>query len=423
MSQASKQKTGRVQADASGVCRSGRRTVDKPCLPSRSAVRRNPTKAEDPAKPVIPAGMPESIVHGWQTGIHDKLGAKPGIHILVTGCIWDILVPHPSGGEAVQIGCPADLSGVPARNDGFSLIFMITMQTPPIINTAWHPLASGNPPAWASEWGQDEYGVFVAFTLEKVTQRLRWIPPGRFMMGSLDGEPGRLDHEGPQHPVFITRGFWLFDTPCTQALWETVMGGNPSHFKSPRRPVEQVSWDQVRTFLHTINAKLPGLDLCLPTDAQWEHACRARTDTAMYSGPIEILGERNAPALNPIAWYGGNSGEGYELDDGWDSSSWTELQHPNPKSGTREVGQKQPNPWGLYDMLGNVWEWCADGMRTYSKETQIDPIGTMDAGAGRVLRSGSWNSFARSCRSASRSNGHSGGQYYDFGFRCARVQS
>ena len=297
------------------------------------------------------------------------------------------------------------------------------MQPHPIINTAWHPLASGNPPAWASEWGQDEYGVFVAFTLGNVTQRLRWIPPGRFMMGSPDSEPGRYDNEAPQHKVYITQGFWLADTPCTQALWETLMGGNPSRFKSLRRPVEQVSWNDVQTFLQTINAKLPGLDLCLPTEAQWEHACRARTDTALYNGPIEILGANNTPALDPIAWYGGNSGEGFDLPKGADSSSWPEMQYPNPKSGTREVGKKQPNPWGLYDMLGNVWEWCADGKRAYTEATQIDPVGQVDAGGIKVLRGGSWRHYARGCRSASRDYPQPDYQNYYIGFRCARVQA
>ena len=307
------------------------------------------------------------------------------------------------------------------------------MQTRLIIDTSWHPLVSGNPPAWASEWGQDRHGVFVAFTLGEVTQRLRWIPPGRLMMGSPEEETRGLakesydkewfEREHPQHPVYISKGFWLFDTPCTQALWETVMDGNPSRFKSPRRPVEQVSWNKVQTFLKTINAKIPGLDLCLPNEAQWEHACRAGTGTALYSGGIEILGQNNAPALDAIAWYGGNSGVVFDLPEGEDSSSWPEMQYPNPKSGTREVGKKRPNPWGLHDMLGNVWEWCADGKREYTGEMQIDPVGPMETGAARVLRGGSWLYVARDCRSACRSSFQPDLQYYDAGFRCARVQA
>jgi formylglycine-generating enzyme required for sulfatase activity len=235
------------------------------------------------------------------------------------------------------------------------------------IDPSWHPLVDGGAPAWASEWGEDRRGVFVAFTVDDIAQRLRWIPADVFRMGSPGDEPGRWDDEGPRHTVYITQGFWLSDTPCTQALWEAVMGENPARFKSPKRPVEQVSWDDVQGFLTRINERAPGLELCLPTEAQWEHACRAGTDTALYTGPIEILGENNAPALDPIAWYGGNSGVNFELEEGYDSSGWAQTQYPNPKSGTHPVKGKLPNPWGLCDMLGNVWEWCADGLRDYDE--------------------------------------------------------
>jgi formylglycine-generating enzyme required for sulfatase activity len=300
------------------------------------------------------------------------------------------------------------------------------------IDTAWHPLVTGCPPAWASEWGEDRYGVFIAFTLGEVTQRLRWIRPGRFWMGSPEEETRGLakedwerelfEREHPRHEVIITRGFWLFDTPCTQALWEVVMGGNPSRFKSADRPVEEVSWDAVQGFIDRINARIPGLELSLPTEAQWEHACRAGTETALYSGPIEIPGERNAPALDPIAWYGGNSGVGFELEEGHDSSSWSEVQYPNSTSGTHPVGKKKPNPWGLYDMLGNVWEWCADGLRRYEGQREVDPQGSMEAGAARVVRGGSWDVNARNCRSAYRSRSTPGDRDDFLGFRCARVQ-
>ena len=245
------------------------------------------------------------------------------------------------------------------------------------------------------------------------------------MMGSPDKEPGRWSPEGPQHPVTISQGYWLFDTPCPQALWEAVMHSNPSYFKSPLRPVEQVSWDDAKTFLQSINEKYQGLALALPSEAQWEYACRAGTDTALYTGGIEILGERNAPALDAIAWYGGNSGEGYELPEGYDSSDWKEMQYRNPKSGTREVGQKQPNPWGLYDMLGNVLEWVEDPWHSNYELAPMD--GSVwqsdEAGAARVVRGGSWYDDARYCRSACRLHYDPDVRYFNTGFRCARVQA
>ncbi len=292
-----------------------------------------------------------------------------------------------------------------------------------------------------------------------MTQRLRWIPPGRFLMGSPETEAGRFDNEDPQHEVTISRGFWLGDTPCTQALWQAVMGENPSTFRSPDRPVETVSWNDVQAFLRRSEALLPGLGLVLPTEAQWEHACRAGTATATWAGDLDILGERNAPGLDPIAWYGGNSGVDFELGKGVDSSGWPEKQYPHQRAGTHPVARKAPNPWGLYDTLGNVWEWCADGMRTYGAEPVTDPVGPTDAtervrrgglagmfrrvtgllpgadggalaaeaagrsgATGRVLRGGSWNRLARYVRSALRVAFDPGYRFSSIGFRCARVQ-
>ncbi|MCI5167340.1 MAG: formylglycine-generating enzyme family protein [Candidatus Electrothrix sp. GM3_4] len=270
------------------------------------------------------------------------------------------------------------------------------------LNPANHPLANGNPPPWASGWGQDSYGVWVEFTVGgedgPVTQRMRWIPPGRFLMGSPEDEPGRWDDEGPQHQVTISQGFWLFDTPVTQALWQAVMKENPSKFQTPERPVEQVSWDDCQEFLQKINGQYPGLELDLPSEAQWEYACRAGTSTALYTGPIEIH-DNAAPALEPIAWYSKNSG-----------------------GETHPVAEKPANDWGLYDMLGNVWEWCLDGQREYRVEDEVDPAGTMKPGGNRVFRGGSWYSRARCCRSACR-DGYEPVSRYDFlGFRCVRVQ-
>ena len=286
-------------------------------------------------------------------------------------------------------------------------------------NFKGHPLVLGHPPDWASGWGQDRYGAFVTLTVEGATQRMRWIPPGTFRMGSPDDEPGRWQGEGPRHAVTLTRGFWLFDTPCTQRLWSAVMTDNPSRFQSPDRPVDSVSWNDVQDFLERLNGRIPGLALGLPTEAQREYACRAGTKTALYSGVIAIEGVYNAPALDAIAWYGGNSGVGFEVADGYDSSDWPEKQHPHTRAGTHPVGCKQPNFWGLYDTLGNVWEWCVDGMRDYTADAVTDPRGPETDDAERVLRGGSWIYGARGVRAAMRRRFAPGDRSVSIGFRCA----
>ncbi|MGH8549827.1 MAG: SUMF1/EgtB/PvdO family nonheme iron enzyme [Methylococcales bacterium] len=293
-----------------------------------------------------------------------------------------------------------------------------------IIDTRWHPLNNGMPPDWASGWGEDQFGVWVAFTVDEVTQRMRWIAPGRFTMGSPQDEPGRYDDEGPRHEVILIRGYWMFDTPCTQALWQAVMGENPSYFKSPDRPVESVSWEDCQGFLNKINSRLPGLNLILPTEAQWEYACRAGTDQATYAGPIEILGDANVPGLDPIAWYGGNSGRGFDLENGLEASQWlSERQYPDDPSGTHPVKKKRPNAWGVFDMLGNVWEWCSDVPRDYAQGSVVDPEGITPTGADRVRRGSSWGLMARYVRCACRYWFHPGPRFDGIGFRPARVQS
>jgi formylglycine-generating enzyme required for sulfatase activity len=268
-------------------------------------------------------------------------------------------------------------------------------------------------PAWASDMGRDRYGLWADLRISPVvSQRLRWIPPGRFLMGSPDGEAGRLDNEGPQHEVTIERGFWMFATPCTQVLWETVMAGNPSRFQSPTRPVERVSWNDCQEFVVRLNGRLEGLELSLPSEAQWEYACRAGTPTATYAGDLEILGACNAPLLDGIAWYAGNCGVGFELPHGHHATRWREKQYEFNRGGTRPVELKRPNGWGLYDMLGNVWEWCVDACQPYAGSGGA-------ASVDRAIRGGSWNNVPRHVQAAFR-YGVAPGNRYDFiGFRCA----
>ncbi len=285
-------------------------------------------------------------------------------------------------------------------------------------------LLAGHPPPWACAWGQDHYGVFASVGVGEVEQRMRWIPPGRFWMGSPETEEGRWDNEGPRHIVTLLDCYWLADTPCTQEMWEAVMGSgsNTSKFRSPRRPVENVSWKLSQDFIARLNELIPGLKAFLPSEAQWEYACRAGTGMATWLGDLEIEGDRNAPLLDSIAWYGGNSGVGFELDQGRDTSNWQGKQYSHSKAGTRVVASKHSNPWGLYDMLGNVFEWCNDWFSDrYEAEPAVNPGGPKE-GPGRVFRGGSWDSYARSVRAAYRSWYHPDNRSPYLGFRFARGQ-
>ena len=211
--------------------------------------------------------------------------------------------------------------------------------------------------------------------------RFRWCPAGTFTMGSPESEDGR-DGDETQHQVTLTRGFWLGETPVTQKQWKSVMGDNPSVFKGANLPVEEVSWNDCQEFIQKVNAAL-NCGARLPTEAEWEYACRAGTSGA-YGGTGE---------LDELGWYDKNSGD---------------KTHP--------VGQKKPNAWGLYDMHGNVWEWCSDWYGDYPSGSVTDPTGP-SSGSSRVLRGGSWGCNARDCRSASRGRDYPGFRDYYGGFR------
>ncbi len=296
-------------------------------------------------------------------------------------------------------------------------------------------------PNWAVEFGHDSYGLYSVFEVEPekkgtpVRQTMRWIPPGKFVMGSAKGRDYGRGDEGPEHEVIITQGYWLFDTPCTQGLWTALMGGNPIYFVDPERPVERVVWEDAVGFAQKLNAwfekrnsksrgkKVLGwneLSFRLPTEAEWEYACRAGTQTETYLGDLEILGDANAPLLDRIGWYGGNSGRGYDLDKSYslEQDFLDDRQYPDKVGGTRKVGKKEPNGWGLYDMLGNVWEWCEDWYGEYSAERITDPTGPSE-GPTRVIRGGGWLDPARALRSACRFRDAPGVRDRDLGFRIA----
>ena len=206
-----------------------------------------------------------------------------------------------------------------------------------------------------------------------VTMKLALIPAGEFMMGSPESEKDRNVGEGPQHKVTISSGapgFYMGVTEVTQEQYEAVMGKNPSKFKGPKNPVNQVSWNDAAEFCKKLSAKTRGI-VRLPTEAEWEYACRAGTKTRFYFGDSE-------KQLGDYAWYKENSDK---------------KVHP--------VAQKEPNAWGLYDMHGNAWEWCSDWHGSYANAKAVDPQGPA-SGKDRVLRGGSWGDDAVSCRAARR---------------------
>jgi formylglycine-generating enzyme required for sulfatase activity len=208
-----------------------------------------------------------------------------------------------------------------------------------------------------------------------------WIPAGNFRLGSSEGEAD----EQPVRQVHI-RGFWMGRTEVTQAQWTAVMGGNPSAFKKGGDyPVESVSWDEATAFSQKLGVR-GGPRFRLPTEAEWEYACKAGTDGQRY-------GE-----LDQIAWYKDNSNQAV---------------HP--------VGQKKANAWGLHDMLGNVWEWCRDwyGEKAYAAGPAADPHGPA-SGTHRVGRGGSWYVTAARVRASFRLGLEPGSRGMNLGFRLVR---
>jgi formylglycine-generating enzyme required for sulfatase activity len=245
---------------------------------------------------------------------------------------------------------------------------------------------------------------FDKFRFIDISMNFSYIPAGTFMMGSPDSDTEAFEFykvEKPQHQVTITKPFLMMRTPVTQEQWFAVMGTDPSWFKGPRRPVESVSWFDAVNFCNSLSTRsglphayvIEGGDVRLvenpigyrlPTEAEWEYACRAWTTDPRYG------------QLDDVAWYAENSG-----------------------SQTHDVGQKKPNAWGLYDMLGNVSEWVWDWYGKYSAGHQTDPQGPA-SGSRRVVRGGSWGNGASDVRAGDRPHDPPGSRYFYLGFRVCR---
>ena len=222
----------------------------------------------------------------------------------------------------------------------------------------------------------DELNGIRTYTVNGVSFRMIEVQGGTFTMGSPDSDSEAEDGEKPAHSVTLS-SYSIGETEVTQALWKAVMGSNPSYFKGDDLPVETVSWNDVQTFISKLN-ELTGANFRLPTEAEWEYAARGgnKSQDYKYSG---------SNTVGDVAWYSGNS-----------------------SSRTHAVATKAPNELGIYDMSGNVWEWCQDWYDGYAGTPQTDPQGP-DTGSRRVDRGGSWGNRAGGCRVAYRSGGNPGG--------------
>jgi formylglycine-generating enzyme len=267
---------------------------------------------------------------------------------------------------------------------------------------AWRAPIGDFPPPWASAWGDDPYGLWADLTVNGATQRMRWIEPSGpegFLMGSTKKERAAIkvknlhkwanEYEHEPRKEQVEAGFWLAGTPCTQAFWTAVVGDNPSHFHdrpdAAEHPVENVTWDAVMEQFIARFAQRPDWGaagvLCLPTEVEWEYAARAGTRT--------------------VYWWGD------QPDDA--RVNWNQ-QHKS----TTPVDSYPPNPWGLYDMHGNVWEWCADVFQSRRGAPEARP----DEDA-RVVRGGSWFLHPGHARAAFRGWRHRGLTLQGGGFRFA----
>ena len=218
------------------------------------------------------------------------------------------------------------------------------------------------------------------------------IPAGEFKMGSPSGEKGRISDEGPVHTVTIEKAYYLGKYEVTQEQWREVMSSNPSYFEGDNQPVEKVSWNDIQEFIKKLNEREGTNKYRLPSEAEWEYAARAGTTTRYSFGDDES-------ELGDYAWYKDNSG-----------------------SKTHPVGQKLPNPWGLYDMHGNVWEWVQDYWYHNYDGAPTDGSAWEDGSSSScVLRGGCWNYEAWGCRSANRGGTDPGSRFNLFGFRLLQV--
>jgi|GEM_PF-957552 len=279
-------------------------------------------------------------------------------------------------------------------------------------------------------WGDTVYKTKVSNSLD---MEFRRIKPGMFIMGSPVDETGRvMSYSGSdvdlelRHPVTLTKGFYMQTTEVTQGQWKAVMGNNPSIFSlcGDDCPVENVSWNDVQNFIAKLNGLWQGT-YRLPTEAEWEYAARAGSTTPLATGPTTALADGEIinsepgcfyePSLSVMGWYCSNSYVDYE---GYlDMSSWGGPDRVGP----HPVAQKIENSWGLYDMHGNVYEWCQDWIEVYPWYAVTDPDGTNATSGSKIIRGGSFANTAFDCRSAYRFAQKPDLPSFVIGFRLVRL--
>ncbi len=260
----------------------------------------------------------------------------------------------------------------------FSLLFVLCLSLPVVYaQDKTNPAISGEKDSVKRKCTTKLQSTY---TIPSINYHMVYIPPGTFMMGSPLSEKGRYDDE-EQHKVTLTKGCYIGVTEITQGQWKQIMGDNPSRFEALREnhPVDLVSWNDCQDFIMKLSRKEKSLRYRLPTEAEWEYACRAGSGSAFTNGAISQVKCGNDPNLDKVGWYCGNT-----------------------KDETQPVSQKEPNAWGLYDMHGNAWEWCRDWYEEHASNN-INPKGPA-AGTSKVFRGGGWGLPARSCRSAFRDN-------------------
>jgi formylglycine-generating enzyme required for sulfatase activity len=299
-------------------------------------------------------------------------------------------------------GCATDLDGTGAVDHGDVALALLEFG----LCATWFTVLEETPdPAVVYD-----AGLRAAITTTGLPWRVRdngtgiemvLIPPGSHTMGcSASSDWDCMSDESPTHQVTLTQAFYLSRTEVTQAQWVARVGSNPSRFQSassavpasevPNRPVERVSWNEIQTFC-------TAADMRLPTEAEWEYAYRAGTTTAFHGWPANPNGTNDDGRLETIAWFGSNS-----------------------SSQTRPVGGKAANGFGLFDMAGNVWEFCLDWYDDYASGAQTNPMGPA-TGFGRVMRGGDWNLDSNECRASNRSLNAPGSRGSHAGFRVART--